>query len=75
MFASVLILFQASARQLARRELFRSQRALVSHGCQAEYHNAMAVMYRERVQRLQEVVAGDGIDIRITPAQIREVMP
>lgn len=68
-------LFQASARQLARRRLFQAQRALVSHGCQAEYHNAMALMYAERVRRLQEVVAGDEVDARVTDAQIQQVAP
>lgn len=65
-----MMFFQANARDLARRELFRAQRRLVSHGCQAEYHAAMATMLRDRCERLQIVVDADDADPRITPAQI-----
>lgn len=58
----LLTIFQASPRQLAQQALLKAQRALVSHGCQAEYHAAMATMYRERVQRLQQVVSSDRIE-------------
>lgn len=68
----MLTLFQSSPRQLAQRALFKAQRDVVSHSCQAEYHNAMAMMLRERAQRLQEVIESDSVDARITPAQFLE---
>lgn len=65
----MIMFLQSSPRQLAQRELFRAQRALVSHGCQAEYHAAMATMYRERVARLQSIIAGLGTDPRVQEMQ------
>lgn len=69
MLRNVLMIFQSSPRQLARQQLFQAQRELVSHAGLAEYHTAMANMYRERSARLAAAVDNDGIDSRITEAQ------
>lgn len=55
MLKRIAMIFLASPRQLAAQELHHAQRELVNHGCQAEYHAAMATMYAERVARLQHV--------------------
>lgn len=69
MLRSMFMIFQSSPRQLARQQLFQAQRELVSHAGLAEYHSAMASMYRERAARLAAIVDEPAIDSRITEAQ------
>lgn len=50
---------QVDADQVAEHQLFEARRALLEHEAAAEFHEAMSVMYRGRVERLEVAVNGN----------------
>lgn len=62
----LMMMFQASPRQLAQQRLFEAERAAVTHTCQAQYHSAMADMARDQAAAMRKIVDGDDVDPRVT---------
>lgn len=52
MLKSLPMLFGPSPKQLAQQQLHDAQVKLLHHAAEAEKHAALAVMYRERRERL-----------------------
>lgn len=45
--------------QVAKDQLYEARRLVLEHEAAAEHHDALAVMYRNRVERLSEHVGQD----------------
>jgi hypothetical protein len=58
--------FRETAADIMAQQLFEAQREAVAHEAAAEHHEALAMMYRGRVERLQR---------EMTPAANDSTMP
>lgn len=54
--------------KIMQTELYEAERLALSHDCTSEYHEALALMYRARAERLRDLLGHDkiasGHDIR-----------
>lgn len=59
-----------SAKTIAQRQLESAERTLLEHEAHAEFHDAMATMYRDRIERLRDYVGQELGDLPLLAAEV-----